>query len=46
MTLIDLSKIGTTRYRYRGSVIPTPWPLIGDEEHHDTTTGLVESPVH
>jgi RNA-directed DNA polymerase len=25
--LIDLQKIGTTRYRYRGSVIPSPWPL-------------------
>jgi len=24
--LIDLEKIGTTRYRYRGSVIPSPWP--------------------
>ena len=46
MTLIDLSKIGTTRYRYRGSVIPTPWPVTADEEHHDTATGLVESPVH
>ncbi len=25
--LIDLTKIGTTRYRYRGSVIPSPWPI-------------------
>ncbi|WP_420846239.1 group II intron maturase-specific domain-containing protein [Mycolicibacterium phocaicum] len=24
--LIDLEKIGTTRYRYRGAVIPSPWP--------------------
>ena len=31
--LIDLEKIGTTRYRYRGAVIPSPWPT--DEE--DTT---------
>jgi len=26
--LIDLTKIGTTRYRYRGSVIPSPWPIL------------------
>ncbi len=24
--LLDPEKIGTTRYRYRGSVIPAPWP--------------------
>jgi hypothetical protein len=24
--LIDLEKISTTRYRYRGAVIPSPWP--------------------
>jgi RNA-directed DNA polymerase len=24
--LIDLEKITTTRYRYRGAVIPSPWP--------------------
>ena len=33
--LIDLTKIGTTRYRYRGSVIPSPWPL--DDEDATTT---------
>jgi hypothetical protein len=32
--LIDLEKIGTTRYRYRGAVIPSPWPDIDE----DTTT--------
>ena len=31
--LIDLEQITTTRYRYRGAVIPSPWPT--DEE--DTT---------
>jgi RNA-directed DNA polymerase len=31
--LIDLEKIGTTRYRYRGSVIPSPWP----DRDEDTT---------
>jgi RNA-directed DNA polymerase len=24
--LLDPEKVGTTRYRYRGSVIPAPWP--------------------
>src|SRR5271166_5360576 len=32
--LIDLEKIGTTRYRYRGAVIPSPWP----ENDEDTST--------
>jgi RNA-directed DNA polymerase len=32
--LIDLEKITTTRYRYRGAVIPSPWPDIDE----DTTT--------
>jgi RNA-directed DNA polymerase len=27
--LFDPAKVGTTRYRYRGSKIPTPWPVIG-----------------
>ncbi len=30
--LIDLTKIGTTRYRYRGSVIPSPWPDTSERE--------------
>jgi RNA-directed DNA polymerase len=29
--LIDLEKIGTTRYRYRGAVIPSPWPLTEED---------------
>jgi RNA-directed DNA polymerase len=29
--LIDLEKIGTTRYRYRGAVIPSPWPTIEED---------------
>ena len=24
--LFDPEKVGTTRYRYRGSIIPSPWP--------------------
>ena len=43
--LIDPEKIGTTRYRYRGSIIPTPWPTTTSTSA-TLTTGLVESPVH
>lgn len=25
--LFDPEKVGTTRYRYRGSIIPSPWPI-------------------
>jgi len=32
--LIDLEKITTTRYRYRGTVIPSPWP----DTEEDTNT--------
>lgn len=32
--LIDLQKISTTRYRYRGSVVPSPWPDTANEEIH------------
>ena len=28
-TLFNPSKVGTTRYRYRGAAIPTPWPTTG-----------------
>jgi RNA-directed DNA polymerase len=31
-TLFDPEKVGTTRYLYRGSVIPSPWPTT--EETH------------
>lgn len=44
--LIDLEKISTTRYRYRGSVIPSPWPNGSEQEPHVARTGLAESPVH
>src|SRR5664280_302706 len=48
LELFDPEKVGTTRYRYRGSIIPTPWPisgpLVGDA--HPVRAGLVESPVH
>jgi RNA-directed DNA polymerase len=27
--LFNPAKVGTTRYRYRGTVIPTPWPSTG-----------------
>jgi RNA-directed DNA polymerase len=27
--LFDPAKVGTTRYRYRGTVIPAPWPATG-----------------
>jgi RNA-directed DNA polymerase len=27
--LFNPAKVGTTRYRYRGAVIPTPWPTTG-----------------
>lgn len=46
--LFDPEKVSTTRYRYRGSIIPAPWPI--DAPHHELTnqfpSGLVESPVH
>jgi RNA-directed DNA polymerase len=28
-TLFDPGKVRTTRYRYRGTVIPSPWPTTG-----------------
>ena len=27
--LFNPAKVRTTRYRYRGTVIPTPWPIAG-----------------
>jgi hypothetical protein len=45
MELFNPEKVGTTRYRYRGSNIPTPWPIT-DEINPQPITGLVESPVH
>jgi RNA-directed DNA polymerase len=27
--LFSPAKVGTTRYRYRGTAIPSPWPVIG-----------------
>lgn len=46
--LFDPEKVGTTRYRYRGSKIPSPWPPSGPPVADDTasTARLVESPVH
>ncbi|RKN34332.1 group II intron reverse transcriptase/maturase [Streptomyces hoynatensis] len=29
ITLFDPEKVRTTRYRYRGTVIPSPWPTTG-----------------
>ncbi len=31
--LFDPAKVGTTRYRYRGSIIPSPWPDTAEEPH-------------
>jgi RNA-directed DNA polymerase len=45
LELFNPEKVGTTRYRYRGANIPTPWP-IKDEINQKPITGLVESPVH
>ncbi len=28
-TLFNPAKVRTTRYRYRGAAIPTPWPVTG-----------------
>jgi RNA-directed DNA polymerase len=42
--LVNPAKIGTSRYRYRGSIIPSPWPTT--EETHTARTRLAESPVH
>jgi len=28
-SLFNPAKVSTTRYRYRGAVIPTPWPVMG-----------------
>ena len=28
--LFDPATVGTTRYRYRGSIIPSPWPTTED----------------
>ncbi len=43
--LFNPEKVGTTRYRYRGAAIPTPWP-DRDEDNPQPLAGLVESPVH
>lgn len=44
--LFDPQTVSTTRYRYRGTVIPSPWPATPEDPHHDALPGLVESPVH
>ncbi len=41
--LIDPEKMGTTRYRYRGSIIPTPWPDTGSGNTR-TTNGACGEP--
>ena len=33
LEMFDPAKVGTTRYRYRGSVIPSPWPHAIEETH-------------
>ena len=42
--LIDPQKIGTTRYRYRGSVIPAPWPTTGTSGITPAVTGACGEP--
>jgi RNA-directed DNA polymerase len=32
--LFNPAKVGTTRYRYRGSVIPSPWPTTDENIQH------------
>jgi RNA-directed DNA polymerase len=46
--LFDPAAVSTTRYRYRGSTIPMPWPIDGPPGGtiHRALAGLVESPVH
>ncbi|MDQ3715032.1 MAG: group II intron reverse transcriptase/maturase [Actinomycetota bacterium] len=44
--LFDPATVSTTRYRYRGTVIPSPWPVTNEEPQIVAVTGLVESPVH
>ena len=44
--LFDPAKVSTTRYRYRGKVIPSPWPATDENRQHVASAGLVESPVH
>jgi RNA-directed DNA polymerase len=43
--LFDPATVRTNWYRYRGSVIPSPWPVTG-EKHCVPRTVLAESPVH
>ena len=43
--MFNPEKVGTSRYRYRGSIIPTPWPTT-DETTTTVSSRLVESPVH
>lgn len=43
--MFNPEKVGTSRYRYRGSIIPTPWPTT-DETTTTVPNRLVESPVH
>lgn len=47
LVLFDPETVGTTRYRYRGAIIPSPWPATDPASPLPLfTTGLVESPVH
>jgi RNA-directed DNA polymerase len=42
--LFDPDKVGTSRYRYRGSIIPSPWPTLPDDDHHTARTGACGEP--
>lgn len=44
--LFDPRTVHTNWYRYRGSVIPSPWPDTRKIERHNAQPRLAESPVH
>jgi RNA-directed DNA polymerase len=43
--LFNPAQVRTTRYRYRGSVIPSPWRTTGLRTTINSNAGLVERPV-
>jgi RNA-directed DNA polymerase len=43
--LFNPSSVSTTWYRYRGAVIPAPWPADGGGSKLRPDTGLAERPV-
>ena len=43
--LFDPATVRTNWYRYRGSLIPCPWPAAAEDGTHTARTALAESPV-